>query len=121
MLQLAFYCEQIERVQGVPPELMHVVLGTNEEQPYSPRDFAAYFRRLKQRLRAFAANGAPTYPYPVSHCGLCDFEKACREGWDAADHLSRVASIRRDQVEKLEAFGIRTIAALGACAGHHCR
>jgi uncharacterized protein len=29
VLQLAFYCEQIERVQRMPPELMHVVLGTN--------------------------------------------------------------------------------------------
>lgn len=114
VLQLAFYCEQIERVQRMPPELMHVVLGTNEEQPYRPRDFAAYFRRLKQRLRAFSTSGAPTYPYPVSHCSLCDFENVCDEGWDAIDHLSRVASIRREQAEKLEAFGILTLAALGA-------
>jgi uncharacterized protein len=113
VLQLMFYCEQIERVQGMPPELMHVVLGTNEEQPYRPRDFAAYFRRLKQRLQAFVANGAPSAPYPVPHCSQCDFENVCDEGWDTVDHLSRIASIRREQVEKLEAFGIRTLEALG--------
>jgi uncharacterized protein len=114
VLQLAFYCEQIERVQGLLPELMHVVLGTDEEQAYRPRDFSAYFRRLKHRLGTFAVSGGPTHPYPVSHCALCDFENACQESWEADDHLSRVAYMRRDQAEKLEAVGIRTVAALGS-------
>ena len=42
------------------------------------------------------------YPWPCEHCSRCDFIPVCRKRWEDDDHLTRVASIRRDQVEKLE-------------------
>jgi uncharacterized protein len=43
LLQLAFYSEQVGRIQGRLPERMHVVLGTRERVSYRVRDFDAYF------------------------------------------------------------------------------
>ena len=112
ILQLSFYCREVERIQGRPPERMHVVLGTSETESFVPSEFGAYFRRLQGRIRAFAAVAAETYPYPVSHCGFCDFDQRCHDQWTRDDYVSQVAYIRRDQVRKLEHGGIRTLEAL---------
>ena len=53
-----------------------------------------------------------TYPYPVEHCGLCEYQRDCARRWEEDDHLSLVANIRRDQVERLHENGVTTVAAL---------
>jgi predicted RecB family nuclease len=128
VLQLTFYSHELERIQGRLPQRMHVVLGTGDVESFRPADFAAYFRRVQGRLVHFVQRGqtpsgsvptsVPTYPYPVDHCKLCDFLALCEERWERDDHLVRVAGIRRDQIERLGAAGIATLAALGdASAG----
>ena len=62
---------------------MHVVTGLGERETFRPDDFLAYYRRLRARFLAAVEHGAPTYPYPVEHCGLCDFLSLCKEQWDA--------------------------------------
>ncbi|HSO01591.1 MAG TPA: TM0106 family RecB-like putative nuclease, partial [Gaiellaceae bacterium] len=59
------------------------------------------------------ADPPPTEPYPVDHCGVCDFRPVCDAHWDRVDHLSRVAGLYRTQIEKLAAAGITTLAQLG--------
>ena len=114
ILQLAFYSEQIQRLQGVLPVQMHVVLGTQKTQAFRTSDFEAYFRFLKGRLATFVEQPPATAAYPVSHCPFCDFSTRCELEWERDDHLSRVARIRRDQVSQFHAAGIQTMAALGA-------
>jgi len=113
VLQLTFYSHELERIQGLLPERMRVVLGTGEEEEFRPADFAAFYRRARARLEEAVASRADTYPYPVDHCSLCDFWVLCNARWDADDHLVRVASIRRDQIERLGLAGITTLQALG--------
>ncbi len=73
---------------------MHVVTGTGELESFRPDDFTAFYRRLKARFLAAVESGAETYPYPVEHCGLCDFLSLCREQWERDDHLTLVAACR---------------------------
>jgi predicted RecB family nuclease len=113
VLQLTFYSHELERIQGRLPERMHVVLGTGDVETYRPAEFGAFFRRARGRLAEAVAHGADTYPYPVSHCSLCDFLELCERRWDEDDHLSRVAWIRHDQIERLSAAGIATLERLG--------
>ncbi len=113
VLQLTFYSYELERIQGRLPERMHVVLGTGDVETYRPADFGAFFRRARSRLAEAVANGAETYPYPVSHCSLCDFLELCEQRWQDDDHLSKVAWIRHDQIERLNAAAISTLEALG--------
>ena len=112
ILQLCYYSEQIAKLQGVEPARMHVVLGTGVADSFRYRDFSAYYRVVRRRFLAAVANGRPTKPYPVEHCALCQHERACEDQWRGEDHLSLVAGIRREQVEKLNASGIRTVAEL---------
>ena len=46
---------------------------------FRPEDFAAYYRRVRERFRAVVEDGrTTTYPYPVQHCGLCEFLSGAR-------------------------------------------
>jgi predicted RecB family nuclease len=113
ILQLCFYTEQIARIQGRMPEQMHVVNGLGEEESFRPDDYLAYYRRLRERFLAAVARRADSYPYPVEHCGLCEFLDRCRRQWETDDHLTLVAGVSRAQVERLTAHGITTLEGLG--------
>src|SRR6266542_334589 len=113
ILQLCFYTEQVARIQRRTPKLMHVVLGSGKRVSFRPEEFGAYYRRVRRRLEEFVADPPRTEPWPVAHCSICDFLPLCNAHWDRVDHLSRVAGIRRSQIEKLLAANIATLAALG--------
>jgi uncharacterized protein len=112
VLQLCFYTEQIARIQGTTPEEMVIVLGTGEHDRLRYRDFDAYYRAVRRTFVGAAAAGKPTYPYPVEHCGLCEYQRDCARRLEEDDHLSLVANIRRDQVERLNEAGVGTVAGL---------
>jgi predicted RecB family nuclease len=113
VLQLAWYAGEIAAIQGRLPERLHVVLGTTEVETYRPADVEAYLRLAQRRLRDHAEDPPETYPWPCEHCSRCDFVPVCRDRWVADDHLTRVASIRRDQIGKLGTVDITTLTALG--------
>src|SRR5215207_9435202 len=113
ILQLLFYSEHLARIQGPADRKIHVLLGSGEQATYDPREFAAYYRRVRSRLEQFVADPPPTEPYPVNHCAVCDFRAVCDAWWDDVDHLSRVAGVYRTQIEKLAEAGITTLAQLG--------
>ena len=84
VMQLCFYAEQLERIQGRLPEHIHVELGTGERETLRTADFIAFFRRSRERFLAAVqgeASLAPTRtcPWPVYHCGICDFRHLCRD------------------------------------------
>src|SRR5919201_2633262 len=112
VLQLCFYTEQIARLQDELPAAMHVINSLGDRESFRPDDYIAYYRRLKERFCQVVANGNSTYPYPVEHCGLCDFLALCQQRWAEDDHLVLVAGMSRLQVERLTAGGIETLEAL---------
>ena len=61
---------------------------------------AARLRRLlppaQRRFLEVVERGGDTYPYPVEHCGLCDFLRLCEERWGDDDHLVARRGHRRD-------------------------
>jgi predicted RecB family nuclease len=116
ILQLCFYTEQVARLQCEMPEAMHVVNGLGERERFRSGDFLAYYDRVRRRLLDAIANGAATYPYPVEHCGLCDFLSLCKQRWEDDDHLVLVAGISRSQVERLTAADVSTLTRLGEAA-----
>ena len=112
VLQLAWYADEIGAVQGRRPERVHVVLGTQEVETYRPADVDAYLRTAQRRLRRHVEARPETYPWPCEHCSRCDFISVCRQRWVEDDHLTRVASIRRDQIAKLETVDVTTLTGL---------
>ncbi|HVA34131.1 MAG TPA: TM0106 family RecB-like putative nuclease [Candidatus Baltobacteraceae bacterium] len=115
LVQLCNYSEHLERLQGSAPVDMHVVLGSGEERHFRVDDFAAYYRNVKARfLQTVGGPPQATYPFENPHCSVCSWNDLCARRRSSDDHLSLVANIRRDQIAKLEAAGIATLAALGA-------
>jgi predicted RecB family nuclease len=113
VLQLCFYSACIEQIQGVPPALMHLQLGSGRRESLRPRDFDAYFARAQRSLERFVDDPPQTTPYPCAACTQCDFRARCEREWRAKDDLSLVAGIRRAQAVALEQDGVATLAALG--------
>ncbi len=112
ILQLCFYSEQLARIQGREPELIHVLLGNGEQKSFRPQEFAAYARRVRRRLEEFVAAGRETTPYPNDRCGICEFLPLCDSWWDETDSLTRVAGLWRRHADELAAAGMSTLAAL---------
>ena len=112
ILQLCWYSEQLARLQGVAPRRMHVVLGSRETIDFAPSDFLAYYRAVRGRFLRALESGAETYPSPVGHCHVCGYASHCEGQREADDHLSLVAGMRRDQVERLNGVGVATVAQL---------
>jgi uncharacterized protein len=121
LLQLAYYSERLAALQGCDPVWMHLVFGTGEKLRFRYRDFSSYFHAVRRRFERAVRERADASPYPVTHCRLCGYISHCEDTWEAADHLSLVAAIRRSQVERLNEAGVRTSAELvnhaGAVAG----
>ena len=107
VLQICSYVDQLERLQGRKPELLHVALGGSARETVSLRvdDYMAYYRRVKADFLAAADPGAGdpayppaiTYPEPVDHCDVCRWWADCRDRRRADDDLSLVAGIGRRQ------------------------
>ncbi len=119
ILQLCFYSEQLGRLQGHDPELIHVLLGSGERQSFRPQEFAAYARRVRTRLEEFVADPPETSAMPVDHCSICEFLPVCQAWWEDRDHLSLVAGCWRVQIGKLEAEGMTTLTALAGAPEPH--
>jgi uncharacterized protein len=113
LLQMSNYSEQLHRLQGVYPERMHVVLGTDATESFPVRDFAAYYRAVKVRYEAAVLGPErETYPDPVDHCDVCRWRDVCLARRRVDDHLSLVAGMRRDVTLRLVDQGVSTVVGL---------
>ncbi len=122
VLQICSYVDQLERLQGVRPEWLHVALGGSARAVERLRvdDYMAYYRSARDRfLGAMADDAAPaypptgTYPEPVDHCEVCRWAAVCATRRRADDHLSLVAGISGRQRRALTERGVATLEALG--------
>jgi predicted RecB family nuclease len=117
ILQMCVYADQLERLQGIPPETIAVVTGDREAHAHRLADYGAYYRAAKRRFEARVFETAPdeapaTYPEPVDHCRVCSWWQLCMDQRRADDHLSIVAGAAKAQRRKLAAAGVTTLAGL---------
>lgn len=118
ILQLVLYSDLLAAVQGRSPERAHVELGDGNRFSFRLTEYAAYARSARKRLESFVVEPMKTRPSPCAICSLCRWREHCAGEWEQEDSLFRVAGITRAQVQKLEATGIATMAALAQQRGH---
>jgi predicted RecB family nuclease len=114
VLQICSYVEQLTAIQGVEPELLHVVLGGSSREIKKLRvaDYMAYYRRIKAEFEAAIIAGeavypvTATYPEPVEHCDVCRWVVHCKAQRRADDDLSLIAGITARQRTALKARGV---------------
>ena len=130
VLQLCFYGDMLDAIQGRAPTYGKLMLGgVPEVEPedlceefhgravarFRLSDFRYYARRLARNLEAFAAAPPRTLePEPCAACPTCRWRDDCETWWDDVDHLCRTADITRLQMRRLRAAGIHTMAELAA-------
>jgi len=113
LIQVSLYSCMLAKLQGVEPESMHLVLGTGRRERFRVSESAPFVRAVRRQLeQVVAAYPWESYPEPVEHCGICRWREVCRHRWEADDHLTLVAGIRRDQSARLRDAGVSTVAEL---------
>lgn len=114
LLQLCFYADAVEALTGIRPALIHIWLGSGVVESYRVDEFSAYWRRLRNQLRAALTAGptASTAPARCTHCQFCEFSDVCENQWRDEDSLIYVAGIRANDIEALTTAGIKTLTAL---------
>ncbi|MFW6205070.1 MAG: TM0106 family RecB-like putative nuclease [Actinomycetota bacterium] len=112
VLQMGAYARGLERLQGVPPQRLTVILGTREPVSVLYAEVAAYVRRAMSDFEAWLADPPATYPVRVPHCDVCPWAEHCRQRWASDDDLVLVAFLRRDQRQHLRDAGIATVTGL---------
>ena len=114
VLQLCMYSDMVGKIQGRPPEKMHLALGGVQAEKVSFRvsDYAAYYRLVAREFEAVLhrtqAYPVATTPEPVEHCDMCRWSVQCRAEWRAKDDLSLVAGLTSRQRRALHGVGITT-------------
>lgn len=121
VLQLCFYAEQIERIQGRLPAEVHAELGSGERESFRTADYMAYYRRVRSRFLEALRDAAPTYPWPCERCGICSWRRKCHEKLVQDDNLILVAGLGRTYVPRFENVGLSTLAQLGDAPAEHAR
>jgi predicted RecB family nuclease len=117
-IQLCCYAELLEGLQGKRPEFVGIVLGSGVQERLRTNDFFFYYKAIKrtflEQQRAFNPDQAPrlfgtaNYGHWTGHVTRL---------LEAHDDLSFVANVRATQIEKLDAAGIKTLAALASGEG----
>ena len=122
ILQICSYVDQLERIQGVQPEWLHVALGGSARavERFRVDDFMAYYRSARDRFLATLADEVPpsyppasTYPEPVEHCDVCRWAAECSKRRRDDDHLSWSPVTSARQRRALTGRGVSTLEALG--------
>lgn len=116
LLQMALYGDLLAGLQGVPPELLTVVTGDQQELVFRYADAEAYTRAARTRFLARLSDGELAPPYPNAHCGVCPWRDTCTARWREEDSLSLVAFMRRDHATALVEAGVPTVTALATRA-----
>ncbi len=106
LLQICSYVDQLERLQGLRPREMHVILGGNPRRTETFRvdDYFAYYRMARRRFEEAVGENAlaavyplPMAPDPLEHCDVCRWIVNCNQHRRDSDHLSLVAGISSGQ------------------------
>jgi predicted RecB family nuclease len=113
VLQLCFYSDILDKIQGGMPEQMHVVLGDSRVESFEVARYIAYFRKVRNEFLKASQTSTATYPEPVELCRVCTWNTVCDKQRHADDHLSLVAGITKNQRKQLVARDIQTLEALG--------
>lgn len=123
VLQLCFYADLLQGIQGLLPQKIWLALGHDDIEPLELRtgDYFHYYQGAKKRLGEFVSDPArrEPYPEPCEFCDVCEWWRTCEQRRRKDDHLSLVAGITRRQRGKLEGAGVTQLVQLARLSDQH--
>jgi uncharacterized protein len=107
IIQLCCYADLLKLAQGVLPDNIAIVLGTQEKVQYRTLDFWAYYQAKKlEFLEQQASFDSNQQPDPFAHKDVGDWGDYVEQLRQQQDHLSKIANITRLHIQKLNRAGI---------------
>lgn len=113
LLQMAFYGQVVEAIQGTPPPDLKVWLGNEKEYSWKYADVEPYLCQAQSRFLQARTFNETTVAEPIQACKSCRWEKLCDESWGPND-LIRVHRLSTKQRALLHDAGVHTIQELAA-------
>ena len=109
VIQLCCYADLLKAAQGVLPDNIAIVLGTQEKVQYRTLDFWAYYKAKKAEfLEQQASFNSTQQPDPFAYKDVGDWSDYVEQLRQQQDHLSKIANITRLHIQKLNRTGITT-------------
>ena len=109
-MQLCCYSEMLEHMHGRLPAHFKIVLGDLTEKVFRTSEFINYYRQLKKSFLEFQANFSKDKPPESCIAGtFSPWKTESEKMLEERDHLSRVANIRKMQIQRLKKVGITTM------------
>lgn len=109
--QGCFYAELLERVQRVKPLQGYVITPDQEVLSYLIEGFEAEYELTLTEIEKIIAGKRPVH-FMTSGCKQSPWQKECKGESEACDDLSRLNRVWREEVRRLAAAGIETVAEL---------
>jgi uncharacterized protein len=110
LIQLCCYADMLETIQGVCPESISVILGTQERKQFKTLDFVYYYRRLLATFRDAMENFEPSnQPDPSQSRTWGKWSNHANAILAEKDHLFQVANINKTQIKRLTQAGINSM------------
>lgn len=114
-VQLSCYSWMLEKIQGVRPEEVVVVLGDNKKDRFRIAAHYSYFLNLKQQFLTAQTNftgDEDSMPDPSLEAEHGAWSSYATQLMEQRDSLALVAGIRKTQIKKLYETGINTLTEL---------
>lgn len=113
VIQLCCYAEMLEQIQGKRPENIKVVLGDLSEKLFKVDEYFHVYAQLKDSFLEFESSFSKnTPPDDCTSGSFSRWSSYSEKILEERDDLSRVANIRKSQIERLRAAGITTLTEL---------
>ena len=109
--QITAYSSMLSKIQGILPERMHLIDGSDIVHKYKTKEFLDFYLFTKNNFEKYLKNISKekVYPEKCSHCAICDYSQVCEKIWVEDNYINQVAKINRSQIEKLKKIGINTV------------
>jgi len=110
LIQLCCYADMLEIIQGVCPEFISVILGTQERRQFKTLDFIYYYRNLLATFLDTMDNFEPnSQPDPAKSRTWGEWSNHANAILVEQDHLFQVANISKAQIKRLTQAGVNSM------------
>ncbi|MBX9570221.1 MAG: TM0106 family RecB-like putative nuclease [Candidatus Obscuribacterales bacterium] len=115
LIQLCCYAEMLLDLQGCLPAAVAVVLGEKNIKSFRTQDYYYYYQAIKEQFLKFQDNFDPdAMPEFIELGDYSRWTNEARKIIESRDELSLVAGIRKSQIKRLHAAGVKTVAQLAS-------
>jgi len=115
VVQLCCYAEMLEKIQDRCPEHLRVVLGDCTEMEFPTREYIYFYQQLKSSFLEFQSSFSRELPPDDLMVGTYSRWKTIADSLlEQRDDLTRIANIRKAQIQRLKKSGIDTVTKLAS-------